>query len=56
MLWGSGSVLWSGASPNPAAGPRDFVPTIAVLSRPASSDVAVFVSLEKAGSPMREFG
>ena len=55
MLWRSGSVLWSAPFPNPAAGPQDFVPTIAVLPRPGSSDVAVSVSLEMASSPMTGF-
>jgi hypothetical protein len=54
MVWRSGSVLWSAPFPNPAAGPQDFVPAIGVLARPASSDVAVSISLEKADSPTTE--
>lgn len=54
MLWRSGTVLWSAPFPNPAAGPQDFVPEIAVLARPGSSDLAVSISLEKADSPSTE--
>jgi hypothetical protein len=54
MVWRSGSVLWSAPFPNPAAGPQDFVPAIGVLARPASFDLAVSISLEKADSPTTE--
>jgi len=54
MLWRSGLVIWSASFPNPAAGPQNFVPAIGVLARPASSDLAVSISLEKADSPTTE--